>query len=122
MVDKGRSDGRRPSNRGRGRGVGRRALATINSPTSIIHISTSRVNNSYCPKRHTSYKPTFIGELIPTIPSVMATTLALEDSLTPKYPSLHVEHPVDQRPFLQTIDKEFTQAHSPFVVISRIIR
>ncbi|RDX77419.1 hypothetical protein CR513_42469, partial [Mucuna pruriens] len=37
-------------------------------------------------------KPIFVGELIPTIPFVVATPLVLEDSLTPKYPSLYSEH------------------------------
>ncbi|RDX86841.1 hypothetical protein CR513_31775, partial [Mucuna pruriens] len=41
MANSGTSDGRRPPNRGRGRGVSRRGQPTINSPTSINHISTS---------------------------------------------------------------------------------
>ncbi|RDX70311.1 hypothetical protein CR513_50467, partial [Mucuna pruriens] len=101
MTDRDRSGGRRPSNCGRGCGVGGRALATINSPTSTIYISTLE---STIPIEEP--KLTFVGELIPTIPSVVATPLTLKGSLVPEYLSLHSEHLLDQRPLLQLINKE----------------
>ncbi|RDX81159.1 hypothetical protein CR513_38188, partial [Mucuna pruriens] len=42
MVDRGTSDSRRPSNRGRGHSIGGRGQPIINSPISTIHISTSK--------------------------------------------------------------------------------
>ncbi|RDX75133.1 hypothetical protein CR513_45025, partial [Mucuna pruriens] len=78
MTNKGKSDGRRPSNCGRG---------TL-------------------PMVYEEPEPTFIGESIPIIPSIVVTPSTLEDSLTPEYPSLHSKHLVDQRSFLQVIDKE----------------
>ncbi|RDX81163.1 hypothetical protein CR513_38192, partial [Mucuna pruriens] len=79
----------------KGRGVGGRALVTINSPTLPF---TSQ------PQQEP--QPTFVGELILTIPFVVVTPSTLEDSLTPEYLSLYSEHLVNQRHFLQVIDKE----------------
>ncbi|RDX68163.1 hypothetical protein CR513_52876, partial [Mucuna pruriens] len=105
----------KPFNRGRGRGVGRRVLATINSPTFTIHISTSEstihiIQQGALPTIEEEPQPTFVNDSIPTIPSIVVTPSTLEDSLTLEYQSLHFEHPVDERPFLQAIDKEASMA------------
>ncbi|RDY03002.1 hypothetical protein CR513_13464, partial [Mucuna pruriens] len=103
-----------------GRGVRGKGQPTINSPTSTIHISTSEsaipiIQWGTLSMVQKEPQPTFVGD-------VVATPSAQQDSLTPEYSPLHFEHVVDQRPFLQEIDKEFTLAHGPCVVISQIIR
>ncbi|RDX85635.1 hypothetical protein CR513_33153, partial [Mucuna pruriens] len=80
----------------RGRGIGGRALATINSPTSTIHISTlestiSIVQWGTLPTVHEEPKTTFVMELILIDIEISTSTL---------------EHPVDQRPLLQAIEKK----------------
>ncbi|RDY10864.1 hypothetical protein CR513_04537, partial [Mucuna pruriens] len=82
MADRGTSDGHRPSLCGRGCGVCGRVQPAINSPTSTIHISTSES----------------------TIPIVQqGTLLTVQEEPQPTF----VGGIVDQRPFLQAIDKEY---------------
>ncbi|RDX62705.1 hypothetical protein CR513_58932, partial [Mucuna pruriens] len=120
MTNKGTSDGRRPPNRGRGRGVSRRGQPTINSPTSINHISTSE---STIPIHQHAILP--IVEEEPQsikVGDIVVRPSTLQDSFTPEGPSPHSEHTVDQRPFLQVIGNEFIPSHSLAHVISRNIK
>ncbi|RDX85161.1 hypothetical protein CR513_33684, partial [Mucuna pruriens] len=104
MANRGTSDGRRPPNHGRGRGVSQRGQPTINSPTSINHISTSEstipihqhVILAIVEKEPQSIE---VGDIVVT-PSI------LQDSFTLESPSPHSEHAMDQRSFLQVIDNE----------------
>ncbi|RDX66136.1 hypothetical protein CR513_55132, partial [Mucuna pruriens] len=66
MVDRGTSDGRRPFNRGKSRGVLRRDQPTINFPTSTIHISTLQstipiLQWGTLPTIQEEPQPTFVG-------------------------------------------------------------
>ncbi|RDX88551.1 hypothetical protein CR513_29843, partial [Mucuna pruriens] len=102
------------------RGVSRRGQPTINSPTSINHISTSE---STIPIHQHAILPTVEEEPQPIeVGDIVVTPSTLQDSFTPKGPSPHSKHAVDQRPFLQVIDNEFTPSHGPAHVISRIIK
>ncbi|RDX72139.1 hypothetical protein CR513_48416, partial [Mucuna pruriens] len=49
----------------------------------------------------------------------VVTPSTLQDSFTPEYLSSHYEHVVDQRPFLEAIDNEFTPTHGPSGIIKQ---
>ncbi|RDX70627.1 hypothetical protein CR513_50112, partial [Mucuna pruriens] len=115
MANKETSDGRRPLNRDRGRGVSGRGQPTINSPTSINSISTSE---STIPVHQQGILPTLEEEPQPIeIGDIVITPSTLQDSCTPNYRSPHSKHVVDQRPFLQIYT-----THGPSHVISSIIK
>ncbi|RDX65254.1 hypothetical protein CR513_56111, partial [Mucuna pruriens] len=99
MANKGTSDGHKPPNRGRGCGVSQRGQPTINSPTSINHIS---MLESTIPVHQHVILPTFEEEPQSIeIHDIVVTPSTLQDSFTPEDPSPHYEHVVDQRPLLQ---------------------
>ncbi|RDY13672.1 hypothetical protein CR513_01372, partial [Mucuna pruriens] len=95
MENGGTSDGRRPLNHDKGRDVSGRSQPTINSPTSISHISTlestiSIHQQGILPTIEEEPQPTKVGDRV-------VTPSTLQDSFTPDYPSPHSEHAVDQR-------------------------
>ncbi|RDX77933.1 hypothetical protein CR513_41860, partial [Mucuna pruriens] len=76
-----------------------RGQPTINSPTSINHISTSKSTilihqQGILPTTEEEPQPIEVGNIV-------VTHSTLQDSFTPDYPSLHSEHAVNQRSFLQ---------------------
>ncbi|RDX67809.1 hypothetical protein CR513_53268, partial [Mucuna pruriens] len=82
MVNKGISDDHMPLNRGRSHGVSRRGQPTINSPTFINHISTSKstvpIHQGILPTIEEEPQPTHVG-------NVVVTPSTLQDSFTPDY-------------------------------------